>query len=198
VKAKKITQIQFIKEWFIAHSNKDVTHEESKKAIERAYEKQTGKRLEDCDRGIRSLAQRGFLIKIEKGVYRYDPSQVSVKTFREFSSADKKFILKRDGFKCSYCGLGKKEGLELHVDHIRPRELGGKSQVENGQILCGRHNYIKKIASQTETGKKMFINLLELAKKTDDSNRVEIIEFCEDILSVFEKHGINGHIEWKR
>jgi hypothetical protein len=82
VKAKKITQIQFIKEWFIAHPNKDITHEESKKAIERAYEKKTGKRLEDCDRGIRSLAQRGFLIKIEKGVYRYDPSKFSVKTFK--------------------------------------------------------------------------------------------------------------------
>ena len=76
--------------------------------------------------------------------------------------------------------------------------MGGKSEVENGQILCGKHNYIKKIASHTETGKKMFINLLELANKTDESNKVEIIEFCEDILSVFEKHGINGHIEWKR
>ena len=68
MKVKKITQKQFIKEWFIANAYRDITHEESKKAIERAYEKQTGKRLEDCDRGIRSLAQRGFLIKIAKGV----------------------------------------------------------------------------------------------------------------------------------
>lgn len=198
MKSKQITQKQFIKNWFIANPNRDITHAESKKEIEKAYQKQTGKRFEDCDRGIRGLAQQGFLIKVSKGVYRYNPSKATTKNFKPFSSSEKKLILERDGYKCSYCGLGKKEGLELHVDHIKPRELGGKSEVTNGQVLCGKHNYIKKIASQTETGKKMFINLLELAKKSDDKNRIEVIEFCEDILSVFEKHGINGHIEWKR
>jgi hypothetical protein len=57
---------------------------------------------------------------------------------------------------------------------------------------------MKKIASQTETGKKMFIRLLNAAKEGDDENREQLVAFCEDILAVFEKHGINGHIEWKR
>ena len=74
--------------------------------------------------------------------------------------------------------------------------MGGKSEVENGQILCGRHNYIKKIASQTETGKKMFIRLLEKLKTCDDPLKELHISFCRDILNVFEKYDINGHIKW--
>lgn len=48
---------------------------------------------------------------------------------------------------------------------------------------------------QTETGKKMFIHLYELAKSLGD---IETMHFCEEILEIFEKHNINDHIEWKR
>lgn len=50
-------------------------------------------------------------------------------------------------------------------------------------------------AQQTETGKKMFIRLYELAKKASDK---ELTSFCSDVLDVFERHNMNGHIEWKR
>ena len=41
----------------------------------------------------------------------------------------------------------------------------------------------------------MFINLYELSKKCNDN---ETMKFCSEILEVFEKNGVNGHIEWKR
>ena len=41
----------------------------------------------------------------------------------------------------------------------------------------------------------MFIRLYELAKKQGDK---KIIKFCKEILLVFEKNNINGHIEWKK
>jgi hypothetical protein len=56
------------------------------------------------------------------------------------------------------------------------------------------HNFRKKNYNQTETGKKMFINLYELAKKEKDK---ELLNFCKDILKTFKKHKINGHIEWE-
>ena len=93
------------------------------------------------------------------------------------------------------CGQGKKEGLELHVDHIKPKSLGGKSVIKNGQTLCARHNFIKKNLKQTETGKKMFIRLYQLAKKTKDSH---LKVFCSQILETYEKYNINGHIRWKK
>ncbi len=41
----------------------------------------------------------------------------------------------------------------------------------------------------------MFIRLYELAKKENDEL---LINFTSEILAVFEKYGINGHIEWKK
>jgi predicted restriction endonuclease len=197
--AKKMpSQANFVRAWFEHHPNRDIHHDESKKAIEEAWLKLTGKRLEDVDRAIRRLGQEGILIKVAKGVYRYDPSQVNVRVLEDFTASQKKEILERDGYKCVICGLGEREGMDLQVDHIRPKELDGKAVVSNGQTLCARHNFMKKIASQTETGKKMFIRLLQAAKEGDDENKEQLIAFCEDILSVFEKHGINGHIEWKK
>ncbi|MBI3027041.1 HNH endonuclease [Candidatus Woesearchaeota archaeon] len=93
------------------------------------------------------------------------------------------------------CGRGKADGVEIQADHIKPRYLGGKSIIENGQVLCAQHNFIKKTLNQTETGKKMFINLYELAKIERNE---EIINFCAEILETYERHGINGHIIWKR
>jgi len=73
--------------------------------------------------------------------------------------------------------------------------LGGKATIENGQTLRAQHNFIKKSLKQTETGKKMFIRLYDLAVK--EKNK-ELKEFCADILETYEKYDINGHIIWKR
>jgi hypothetical protein len=157
-----------------------------------------GKRFEDVDRQIRHLNQVGFLVKIQKGIFKYIPGQEHQRVLEDFTQAQKKQILERDEYKCVICGLGKAEGLDLQVDHIKAKELGGKAEIANGQTLCAKHNFMKKISSQTETGKKMFIRLLEASKESDEPNKAELVAFCEDILEVFEKHGINGHIEWQK
>ena len=73
--------------------------------------------------------------------------------------------------------------------------MGGKAEIENGQTLYAQHNFQKKYYKQTETGKRMFIRLYELAKKNNDK---ELLKFCEDVLKVYEKNNINGHIVWKK
>ena len=93
------------------------------------------------------------------------------------------------------CGLGREDGIELHVDHIKPRYEGGRAVVENGQTLCSPHNFVKKHLKQTETGKKMFIRLYELAKS--EKNK-ELMNFCADVLRDYEKHNINCHIIWEK
>jgi hypothetical protein len=67
--------------------------------------------------------------------------------------------------------------------------------MENGQVLCAQHNFIKKSLKQTETGKKMFIRLYELSEK---ENHEMLKKFCRDILEIYEVYDINGHIEWKK
>lgn len=191
----KVVQSDLIKQYFKNNPNKDISHPEVVDWATAEYERLTGKKFRDPDRAIRKLAQQGFLIKVGKGIYRYEPDSVHTKNLEDFTPLQKKQILERDGYKCVICGRGEKDGVELHVDHIKPKDLGGKATVENGQTLCGQHNYLKKNFKQTETGKKMFIRLYELAKKEND----EVLQqFCTEILSTFEKYNINGHIEWKK
>jgi len=137
--------------------------------------------------------QSGFLIKISKGVYKYDPDKAYKRELEDFTPAQKEAILKRDGYKCVICGRGKKDGVDLHIDHIKPKDFGGEATMENGQTLCSQHNFIKKNLKQTETGKKMFIRLYELAK---NENNKELMKFCAEILETYEKHKINEHIIW--
>lgn len=181
--------------FFKSHPKKDMSHGPVVDWVEEQYIKLYGKKPRDTWRSIRNLHEEGFLIKVKKGIYKYDPDMVKQRNLEDFTSEQKRLILKRDGYKCVICGRGKKEGVELHVDHIKPRYLGGKATIENGQTLCAQHNFIKKSLKQTETGKKMFIRLYELVKK---ENNKELMKFTEDVLKTYEKYNINGHIIWKR
>lgn len=193
---KSISQLDLIMEFFKANPGRDISHPEVVDWVTSEWQKRTGKVFRDPDRGIRSLHQKGFLQKIAKGVYRYEPDFVNLRQdLEDFSQNLKKQILERDNYQCVICGMGKKEGVELHIDHIKPKDLGGKATLENGQTLCSKHNFLKKNLKQTETGKKMFLRMLETAK---NANEKELINFLEDVLKVYEKHNINGHIVWKR
>ena len=192
---KNITQKDILKEYYKNNPGRDIPHKEIVDWVTEEYAKRTGKVFRDPDRGIRSLYQQGFLIKVQKGIYRYDPEIAHNRIQHDFTQARKEEILKRDGYKCVICGKGKQDGVELHVDHIKPKELGGKAVVSNGQTLCSQHNMLKKNLNQTEIGKKMFIRFYELANERDEW---EISHFCEDILEVYEKHKMDSHIRWNR
>lgn len=128
-------------------------------------------------------------------MYKYDPDFAKNRQIEDFTPEQKIEILKRDDYKCVICGRSAKEGYELHVDHILPKDKGGKATLENGQTLCSICNFRKKNYNQTESGKRMFIRLWETAKRIGDTDTVK---FCEEILKTYEKFGINGHIEWKQ
>lgn len=141
------------------------------------------------------MYQKGFLIKVSNGVYRYDTKFAKDKIQENFTAAQKRVILEKDGYRCVICGKGKKDGVELRVDHIIPKDKGGKATIENGQTLCSQHKFLKKNLNQTETAKKMFIHLYELTKV---KGKTKLNKFSADVLKVFEKYGINGHIEWEK
>ena len=182
-------------EYFQQNPNRDIGHPEVVDWARKRWLRRTGKVLRDPDRAIRSLHQAGRLIKVKKGIYRYDPESASQRELEDFSAAQKSEILIRDEYKCVICGRGKREGLDLHVDHIKPKDLGGRAIIDNGQTLCSQHNFMKKNLKQTETGKKMFIRLYELAKREKDQS---IQDFCLDVLQSYEDHDINGHIKWEK
>jgi hypothetical protein len=199
VPEKKISQIEFVRSYFLQRPMEVISHAKAKADLEAAYLTIMGKRLEDSDRAIRKLHGDGFLEKVAKGQYMYNPETSGKKEFNEFTQAEKNEILRRDGYKCVICGLGRENGLDLHIDHIKPRSLGGQGTVENGQVLCAPHNFIKKNLSQTETGKKSFIRLLELVRSSpEDASTSQLENFLLEVLDVYDKHGIDVHIHWDR
>ncbi len=45
-------------------------------------------------------------------------------------------IYSRDGFCCLFCGRGAEDGVELTLDHVLPRELGGSNEASNLATAC--------------------------------------------------------------
>jgi len=191
-KKKKQSQMDILLEYYKNNPGKKIEHPEIVDWVTSEYKKRTGKVFRDPDRGIRKLHQDGYLIKIRKGVYKYDPDFINNRSLEDFDSKTKEAIFKRDGYKCIICGRGKSEGMEIHADHIKPKDKGGKATVENGQTLCSQHNFLKKNLDQTTLGKRYFIRLNKAAKKSKDK---KLIKFCSEILDLFDKYDIDTHIK---
>ncbi|MBU2503967.1 MAG: HNH endonuclease [Nanoarchaeota archaeon] len=192
---EEANQSNLLLEYFKKNPGREIKHPEIVDWAVNEYKKRTGNVFRDPDRAIRKLSQQGQLIKISKGVYKYDPDFIKKRELEDFISTQKKEIFERDNYRCVICGEGIADGVEIHADHIKPKELGGKAEIENGQTLCAQHNFQKKYYKQTETGKRMFIRLYDLAKKNKDK---ELMKFCEDVLKVYDKNNINGHIVWEK
>jgi predicted restriction endonuclease len=192
---EEVSQEDILKEYFLKNPKKDIKHADSVKWCMKEYKKRTKNVFADPDRGIRKLHQQGFLIKVSKGVYRYDPSFVKKRKLEDFTPEVKKQIFKRDNYKCIVCAKGKAEGMEIQADHILPKDKGGKATLENGQTLCSKHNFLKKNFNQTEFAKKVFIKLYSASKSLGNS---EMLNFSKEVLELFEKYNIDDHIKWDR
>lgn len=184
----------FIMDYFNAHIGEELEHGPVVDWVTYEWLKTHKDPPRDIWRAIRHLYEVGTLQKISKGIYLYEPELVNKKELEDFSTDIKEQIFKRDDYRCVICGRGLDSGFEIHADHINPKSKFGDASLENGQTLCSMHNFRKKNYGQTETGKKFFIRLLDLAKKLKDQ---DTIEFCKAILETYDEYQINGHIEWK-
>ena len=178
-------------EYFEMHPNEDLEHGPVVDWVEKEYIKSGGTKPRDPWREIRKLHQEGKLIKVSKGVYRYDPSHVQEVELFDFPPEIKEGIFRKDNYKCVVCGRGVEDGVEICADHKLPKDKGGGNTVENGQTLCTEHNLLKKNYSQTEAGKKYFIKIYEDAVNIGDKR---MVEFCKQVFDAYNKHNINTHI----
>ncbi len=186
---KKKTIRELIIEYFKQHPNTDMPHGPIVDWVEPRYMAiHDGRRPRDIWRSVRGLADAGYLIKVKDGIHRYDPNKSALKSSKDFTKLMKEEILKKYDYKCAVCGRSRDDGTTLHIDHIRPRSRGGKSELKNGQVLCGKHNILKKNYGQYEFGKKMF---LKLQKEAFNSSDQKMIDFCREILELYDRHQID-------
>jgi 5-methylcytosine-specific restriction endonuclease McrA len=177
--------------YFKAHPKEDMPHGPVVDWVEEQYLQLYNKKPRDTWRSIRRLYQDGHLIKVKKGVYRYNPKNIRKIKILDFSSQVKQAALERDKYKCIVCGRGRKDGVELCVDHRIPLDKGGTNTLDNAQTLCMEHNLLKKNYSQTEFGKRFLIKIYKQAVKNKDKR---MTNFCKCIFECYDKHKINGHI----
>ncbi len=182
---------ELIMEYFQKHPNKDLKHGPVVDWVTKEYLKDNPEPPRDAWRAIRKLSEKGKLIQVKIGVYRYDPALIKEIELFDFPSAVKEKIFERDNYRCVVCGKGRADGIQIHADHIKPKNKGGNNSIDNGQTLCTQHNTIKKNYSQTEAGKKYFIKIYKQAAATDDE---KMVKFCKDVFDIYDKHSINGHI----
>lgn len=180
-----------ILEYFKNHPKQDLEHGPVVDWVTEEYLKNNPTPPRDPWRAIRKLHQEGKLIKVKKGIYRYDPDYEEEVEVFDFPPDIKEEIFKKDNYKCVICGRGREDGVEICADHKIPKDKGGSNTVENGQTLCTQHNLIKKNFSQTEAGKKYFIKLYETAIEKKD---LKMADFCKSVFDVYNTYKINNHI----
>jgi len=180
-----------IQQYFHMHPNEDLEHGPVVDWVEGQYVKLVGKKPRDPWRAIRKLHEERKLIKVRKGVYRYDPKYVQEVELFDFPPGVKEEIFKRDNYRCVVCGRGWQDGVEICADHKVPKDKGGGNTADNGQTLCTEHNLLKKNYSQTEMGKRFLAKIFESAVSSADER---MIKFCKEIFDVYNKHGVNSHI----
>ena len=178
-------------EYFLERPDVNVQHDDVVPWIEGMCHKRLGTNCKDPDRAIRKLHDMGLLIKVGKGIYRFEPNAIASHILEDFDESMKAAVKKRDNWRCVVCGLGEKDGVELQVDHITPRSKGGQATVDNAQTLCGSHNYRKNKLGQLEFGADMFRRLRKNAKAMSDAyaDSDAVIRFCDEVLELYKKFG---------
>lgn len=81
----------------------------------------------------------------ETVINNLNSNQIKIKTRRTPRDINERLrfkVLKRDNFKCVYCGKSPAtdSNVELHVDHIIPWSKGGETVIENLQTSCSKCN----------------------------------------------------------
>lgn len=82
---KKKTIGDLIKEYFKKHPKQNLQHDPVVDWVEERYFKLYRCKPRDIWRSIRSLHEQDFLVKVRKGIYRYDPNSAKQRTLEDFA-----------------------------------------------------------------------------------------------------------------
>lgn len=96
------------------------------------------KRIYKCydTRDFPEMISKYFELKKNKRIYEINSRIERAK----MSSSLRYEVLKRDQYRCCICGSTAKDGVKLEVDHIIPVSKGGRTVMDNLQVLCERCN----------------------------------------------------------
>lgn len=193
-----ISQEDFVREWFRAHSDRDIPHLESKPLIELAWLEQTGSRIEDVDRAIRRLAESGELIKVRKGVYRHDSEAAPSKSGGFFSEFTSQAALERDLFSCAICLEPADHKRDVHVVAVTAFELGGAPVLSNARTVCSFHKVALELLDRRGGISSVKVrNVIDRILKSQKSSSENGLVLAEELLRSLERHSGTSGLNWR-
>ena len=161
--------------FFENNPNTEFRHAPIDEWVREQYPKDNDDEPQDVRRAVRKVEEKGRLMKVHRGVFKYDPDYDHENNYR-----------------CVVCGFGREDGIDIAANHKIARTKNGTNTLENGQTLCYEHNSIKKDHTLTEAAKRYFIDIYKTAVESKDE---KLIAFCESVFDAYDEHDMNEHID---
>lgn len=134
------------------------------------------------ERSLRALRDDGYIILYNRSTkcycFPYADPQNPPKDDTYISNKLKALVMIRDNSTCQMCGKTvKHDHIRVQIDHIVPRSWGGKTELENLQVLCSDCNEGKKNFVESENPDLM----KEISAATSTKERLRLyFEYYKD------------------
>lgn len=94
----------------------------------------------------------------------------------------RKNIMRRDGYKCAYCGRG---DLTLTIDHINPKARGGDDSCENLVSACTHCNNKKGDRTPVEAGMMLMVRPFKPVTLCSSKMLLDVLMKNGNLISIF-------------
>lgn len=155
----------------------------------------------DWTRTLRSLRDDGYILDYDSSercyYFPYVEPQNEPKDNRHINNKLRAMVLLRDNSTCRMCGRSVSEdGIRVHIDHIIPHSWGGKTELENLQVLCSECNEGKKNFVKGEDPELM--KSVSRAKSAKERLRLYFEHYRDTPLGIDRLSVIAKSREWTR
>ena len=112
------------------------------------------------ERSLRTLRDDGYVVDYNRSTkcycFPYAEPQNDPKGERYINNKLRSLVMIRDNSTCQMCGKTVKDDhIKVHIDHIVPYTWGGKTELDNLQVLCSNCNEGKKNFVESENPELM-------------------------------------------
>ncbi len=152
-------------------------------------------------RSLRTLRDDGYVLTYNSSTkcycLPYAEPQNEPRDERTISNKLKSLVMIRDNSTCQMCGKNVKDDhIKVHIDHIVPYSWGGKTELDNLQVLCSECNEGKKNFVESENPSLM----IEISKATNTKDRLRLyLEYHKNTVVDVNKLAVIAKTrEWAR
>lgn len=143
--------------------------------ISRETLKEIADNVGSWERSLRTLRDDGYVLEYDSTTksycFPYSEPVNEPKDNRYISTKLKSLVMIRDNSTCQMCGKTVKDDhIRVHIDHIVPLSWGGKTELDNLQVLCSNCNEGKKNYVESENPDLM----AEVSKGKNAEERLRI------------------------